>query len=224
MKKKILIIAVAACLLALTIAGTSIAYFTDTDAATNVFTVGKVEIQLTEAKVEVDADNWNIVKTSPEARVASTGIDYKSIRTLWPGQNIAKDPRIENIGSEKAYVGAVITVKNVQALLATDEARAAFFDGGAIDDGENTVNWVINGNDLIIFIIVDEALDAKNNTTVDSVDLFTSINIDENWNNDNMAMFADFAIEINAYATQEAGFGDAVTAITTAFPGVFVTN
>lgn len=219
MKKKILIIAVAACLLALTIAGTSIAYFTDTDAATNVFTVGDVDIQLTEGAVKLDDKGWNIVADTSKERFESTGIAYDKIRTLWPGQTIAKDPRIENIGSEKAFVGAVITIKNVQALLATDAARAAFFDGGAIDNTNNTVTWVVDGNNLIAFVIVKDALAADA-----SVDLFTSINVDATWNNDNMEMFENFEIEISAYATQEAGFGDAVTAITTAFPGVFVTN
>ena len=219
MKKKILIIAVAACLLALTIAGTSIAYFTDTDKAVNVFTVGDVDIQLTEGAVKLDEKGWNIVADTSEDRFVSTGIAYDDIRTLWPGQKIAKDPRIENIGSEKAFVGAVITVKNVQALLATDAARAAFFDGGAIDNANNTVTWVVDGNNLIAFVIVKDALAANA-----SVDLFTSINVDATWNNDNMEMFENFEIEISAYATQEAGFGDAVTAITTAFPGVFVTN
>ena len=48
MKKKILSIALAACLALVAIAGASLAYFTDTDDATNVFTSGKVDITLNE--------------------------------------------------------------------------------------------------------------------------------------------------------------------------------
>ena len=44
MKKKILMITVAALLIILSIAGTSMAYFTDTDEKTNTFTAGKVDI------------------------------------------------------------------------------------------------------------------------------------------------------------------------------------
>ncbi|MBQ7969237.1 MAG: hypothetical protein IJ292_05380 [Clostridia bacterium] len=48
MKKKIVSIALVACLALMAIAGASLAYFTDTDDATNVFTSGKVDITLNE--------------------------------------------------------------------------------------------------------------------------------------------------------------------------------
>lgn len=48
MKKKILAIALIACLAVTAIAGISLAYFTDTDSKTNVFTSGKVDITLNE--------------------------------------------------------------------------------------------------------------------------------------------------------------------------------
>ena len=217
MKKKIFAIALAASIAVLAIAGTSMAYFTDVDEATNVFTTGKVDIQITEAKVTVDAKNEHIVKVDPEERVASTGLDYKEIRTLWPGQSVAKDPRIENIGSEDAFVGAIITISGIQSLLTTDAARAAFIKGGAVNDANNTVEWVIEGDDLKIYVVVAEKLDRKSGDTVKSVDLFTSINIDPNWDNDDMAMLADLEITVNAYATQTAGFANAKTALQAAF-------
>ena len=46
MKKKIFLFTLAACLIILSIAGSSLAYFTDTDAKTNVFTAGNVDITL----------------------------------------------------------------------------------------------------------------------------------------------------------------------------------
>ena len=217
MKKKIFAIALAASIAVLAIAGTSMAYFTDVDEATNVFTTGKVDIQITEAKVTVDADNEHIVKVSPEERVASEGLDYKTIRTLWPGQSVAKDPRIENIGSEDAFVGAIITISGIQSLLATDAARADFIEGGAVNDANNTVDWVVEGDDLKIYVVVAEKLDRKSGDTVKSVDLFTSINIDPNWGNEDMAKLADLKITVNAYATQTAGFADAKTALQAAF-------
>ena len=48
MKKKIIAISLVVCLAVIAIAGTSLAYFTDTDDATNVFTAGKVDITLNE--------------------------------------------------------------------------------------------------------------------------------------------------------------------------------
>jgi len=48
MKKKIVVIALVVSLAVMAIAGASLAYFTDTDDATNVFTSGKVDITLNE--------------------------------------------------------------------------------------------------------------------------------------------------------------------------------
>lgn len=48
MKKKVLTIALAVAVVAILLTGASLAYFTDTDKATNVFTSGKVDITLNE--------------------------------------------------------------------------------------------------------------------------------------------------------------------------------
>jgi len=50
MKKRILAIALVVCLLATALVSGTLAYFTDTDDATNTFTVGNVSIDLTEPK------------------------------------------------------------------------------------------------------------------------------------------------------------------------------
>lgn len=77
--KKIIAIIVAA--FAIIITGGVIAYLTDTDTATNTFTIGAVSIDLTE-------DNWNATNA----------------QNVVPGQVINKDPAIENTGSNSAYV------------------------------------------------------------------------------------------------------------------------
>ena len=77
--KKMIAIIVAA--LAIIITGGVVAYLTDTDTATNTFTIGAVSIDLTE-------DNWNATNA----------------QNVVPGQVINKDPAIENTGSNSAYV------------------------------------------------------------------------------------------------------------------------
>ena len=94
MKKKIFMITLAACLVVLSIAGTSLAYFTDTDAKTNVFTAGKVDITLT--------------------------YDETTTR-LYPGQEYIKDATINNVGTEDAYVGIIIEVPTTAFSLAEIE-------------------------------------------------------------------------------------------------------
>ena len=77
--KKFVAIIIAA--LAIIITGGVVAYLTDTDTATNTFTIGAVDIDLTE-------DNWNATNAE----------------NVVPGQVINKDPAIDNTGSNSAYV------------------------------------------------------------------------------------------------------------------------
>ena len=225
MKKKIFSIALVACIVVLSIAGASVAYFTDTDDVTNVFTVGNVDIQLTEAKVMTDDNGWHIVAVDPEERVASTDMNYKEIRTLWPGQTVHKDPTIENIGSEKAYVGAKITLSGASTLLANKEAVLDFLSGGALAvDENNTVVYTTDGTDVVVYVVIASALDGANDTDPDAVKevmLFDTVVIPAGWNNAQMALLEDFSIKVEAFATQEAGFANADAALAAAFPDVF---
>ena len=81
MKKKVVTLCLVLALAAIAIAGGTIAYFTDTpDAKVNVFTVGKVDIDLTEPNWQGDA-------------------------VLMPGVSYAKDPTIKVAAdSQDAYV------------------------------------------------------------------------------------------------------------------------
>lgn len=83
MKKKILALGMVACLATAAVGGT-LAYFTDTDEASNVFTVGNVEIDLTEP-------NWD---------------DHgkAEAETVYPGEPLDKDPTVENIGNNPCFV------------------------------------------------------------------------------------------------------------------------
>ena len=85
-KAGILATAIIGCL---TIGGIS-AYFTDTDTATNTFTIGKVEIDLMEPNWEPPTD-------------------------ITPNQEMKKDPQVENTGLNDAYIFVEVTVpyKNV---------------------------------------------------------------------------------------------------------------
>lgn len=88
MKKKIAALCLVVCLLATAIIGGTMAYFTDTtDPVTNTFTVGKVDITLTEPA-------WNPANAK-----------------LMPGARIVKNPTI-TVGndSEDAWVFAEFTV------------------------------------------------------------------------------------------------------------------
>ena len=83
-RRKIIIAAVA--LLTLFLIGGTMAYFTDTESVTNTFTLGNVNITLTEP-------NW--VAANAEG--------------LLPGAVVAKNPTINNVGASSAYVFLKVT-------------------------------------------------------------------------------------------------------------------
>ena len=83
-KRKILALALTLCMAAILIVGGTLAYFTDTERKDNVFTVGNVDITLTEP-------NWdaNGSEDAPEA---------------YPGEALAKDPTVTNTGKNPCFV------------------------------------------------------------------------------------------------------------------------
>ena len=230
MKKKIFIVALVVCIMAISIASASMAYFTDTETVDNTFTSGDVEIQITEAKVTVEAANSNgtenIVKVNSEERQINTDLDYSTIRSLYPGQTIAKDPTIENIGSEDAYVAAKITIAGVKDLVVDADtdgtgvvtAATALLTGGALHTAGNMIAYGADANgNVVVYLIVSQALVAENGKVM----LFDTVNIPKLWGNDQMKECADLKITVDAYATQKVGFADATTAIKTAFETEF---
>ncbi|MBR2786161.1 MAG: SipW-dependent-type signal peptide-containing protein, partial [Clostridia bacterium] len=87
-RKRILLAAII--LLIMLVATGIYAYFTSTKTATNVFTMGSIDIVLTEGNV------WD---TASENGVAPEGA-----QNIEPGQHITKAPNVQNVGKNPAYV------------------------------------------------------------------------------------------------------------------------
>lgn len=83
MKKKIMALCLAACLAAVAVVGGTLAYFTDSEEAENVFTVGDVSIKLTEP-------SWNA--------------DGEESIDVYPGEALPKDPTVTNEGANPCFV------------------------------------------------------------------------------------------------------------------------
>lgn len=90
MKKRILSLALVVVMVALVAAG-SLAYFTDTDSEKNTFTVGKVDIDVSE--------------TNKINGVEVTGNEFANVM---PGTKITKTAVVTNNSSEDAYVRVVV--------------------------------------------------------------------------------------------------------------------
>lgn len=84
MKKKIIAVCLIVALAATAVVGGTLAWFTDDEVASNVFTVGNVDIELTEP-------NWT-----------STG--SQDAPEIYAGEALAKDPTVENIGANPCFV------------------------------------------------------------------------------------------------------------------------
>lgn len=107
MTKKKVISLVCAFALVLTAIGGTLAYLTDKDKAENVFSVGSVDISLTETN-----------KINGEA---VTGTNFTNVI---PGDTITKTPVIKNEGSETAYVRVFVTLSNAAGRFLQDMNNA----------------------------------------------------------------------------------------------------
>ena len=205
MKKKIFGITLAVCILVLSIASTTIAYFTDTKEQTQVFTAGNVAITLTSSS--------NIFETQD---------DNQKMR-LYPGQVLTSNSTIKNVGSEEAYVGAIITF--------SDKAVASNFNPNNLITGmfnwneDVQVTYSADETSCKIYVVypTELAVDTVDNTVDSSVELFDKITIPASWDHTEMARFNNLKITITAYATQTAGLESvgAAKALNAAFPTVW---
>lgn len=116
MKRKLLAMCLVAALAATAVIGGTLAYFTDSDAAENTFTVGNVDIALTEP-------NWE-AKGKAEAE------------TVYPGEPLAKDPTVENIGANPCFVR--VSVSNLDQF--GEKGDIVYLTG--YQEGELGEGWV----------------------------------------------------------------------------------
>jgi predicted ribosomally synthesized peptide with SipW-like signal peptide len=83
------------------------AYLTDTDTASNKFTVGKVDIQLSEP-------NWSTTDDDKD------GIPDVA-QNITPNATIKKDPQVKNIGENDAYIYLKVTVPAKSVITANSD-------------------------------------------------------------------------------------------------------
>lgn len=121
MKKKIVSLALAVCLLAIAAVGT-LAYFTDkTETKENTFTVGNVSIELTEP-------NWE----------SSGKVDAPEV---YAGEALAKDPTVTNDGANPCFVRVKVTGLDCLGTDKMIQYRNASYELGKLNE-----NWVDGGD------------------------------------------------------------------------------
>ena len=123
-KRKILVLALSLCMVAILAIGGTLAYFTDTDKAINTFTVGNVKIQLIEQEGNEDG---------------TALVPYEDGKTLMPIVGSAQGEKTDNgQPAAKNYIDKVVTIKNTGKSDAW--VRAYFAIPSDLDDGYETFN------------------------------------------------------------------------------------
>lgn len=238
MKKKITAIALVVCLVAVAVVGGSLAYFTDTDAKTNVFTTGNVDIQL----IENFGDND---PATPEKLLPATGSAQAG--TLQNG--ITKEVTVKNIGTEDAYVRVHIAIPSMldNGNPEFDAGKNALHFNYAADSiGEGKWDWskttgtpyegdwnyyetTIDNIKYNVYVVTYGTALKTNEVTPENA--MHQVYLDSKTSNEAInayieALGANWQILVLAEGTQSAGFANAYDALNTAFgvPGSYTVD
>lgn len=229
MKKKILAFALVVAMLAIAVVGGTLAYFTDEDEATNVFTVGNVDITLYESKLHrlgyYSDGATNGQEQSDDAIIADAAEyqDWLEDQELMPGIEINKMPYVKNTGKSDAYVRIRVMIPSALDL---DCLNSSAFCSTALEEEFTfTGNWAtpvtatVNGVQFDVYEFVrNEALEGgemtywnvwntirmDNDTTMDDYNAYLAAG----------AITADgqFNVIVQADAIQAASFDNATEA------------
>lgn len=187
MKKKLTAIFLCVALVAIAIVGASLAYFTDTDQATNTFAVGNVKIELIE-----------------QQRGENGLVPFEQNKKLYPIVGSAQGDKDEyGMPIAKNYVDKMVTIKNTGSEKAY--IRAYFAIPSALDDGYETFNAGMN---VLHFNFGNKVVDGNVISTYD---------VEWNWKHGNKwnyfettiddikynVYFADYYQPVDANATTE---------------------
>ena len=186
-KKKVLAMVTALALVAVVGIGATLAYFTDKADIQNVITMGHVDINLTENKVEKDADGEYV--PVGETELTEEGLTFEDVV---PGQTVPKNPTITvEEDSENCYVRATVTVesqdidKDVLDLLTKKLTDQILSTAGS--------NWTYNGKDGYFYY-------GSELKAAEKAVLFETVTIPGEW--DNAVADKSFSIKIAAEAVQ----------------------
>jgi predicted ribosomally synthesized peptide with SipW-like signal peptide len=207
MKKKILIISLVVAVLATAVIGGTLAWFTDTETATNTFTVGNVDIMLREPLWN-GADFNDLTMPADAAVLADTTTLYgiHDAQDIVPGEVIDKDPQVRNVGVNPCWVRLKITVPNQGGEL-PDVGQFFDFDATAWESGAwSDVDTNLDGtfDESVVYAYLTEVLQPDSQT----VAAFTTVTIPGTLNNQDMASFGeDLKVIVVAEAIQSDELG-----------------
>lgn len=193
-KSKALLLVLCAVLLVTASGLGTMAYLTDDDSATNVFTVGFVTITLDEADVDDDANKADSVTVNGVVR------DKANEYHLLPGHTYVKDPTIHvDANSEDCYL--FVKVENGIEDIETKTGKTIAKQMDELDwdkvagvDGVDNLYILAKGGDK--YAVSKGA----------HVVVFENFTIDGSVDNKTLAQYDGKSIVVTAYAVQKDGF------------------
>ncbi len=229
-------------ILLLLLVGTTVAYFSDSRQVSNTMTAGNVEISLSEASVKSD-ENGNLIKDETKSRVYGgkepTINDYGRI---FPSQTIYKDPTVENIGDDKAWIAIKLTVDdgdgdihNVLGYPGYDGIDIHYLLSGKLfSEITNFGEWIgldyVSYNENYAMLQVPKRSESKYEfycfiekplASDKSVTLFDTMTVPAYWNYAQLQELRDLKITVQAFAVQTVNLENCFSAMLAAFPEHF---
>jgi len=235
-KRKLFTLALTLCMVAILAIGGSLAYFTDSDGATNVMTTGNVKIiqneqqRGTDGALEAFKDNKKLVPYTGEvgengvasAWGTSADINGTSYKMFDMSKNaVDKIVTVTNKGTEEAYIRTLFAFEvpnkeqeNVYDFLVADRILNLTADT-KINITDRTFTW--GGVKYLVCETYygNESKLAAGATSEPSLrQLYLNANTDNEWYDQ---VGEKYNLLVLSQATQTQGFGDAKTALNTAF-------
>ena len=220
-KNKVLVIALAVCLIAVISVG-SLAWFTASDSATNTFYVANSDDDTADDVFSVEV--YEYTEDSPNNRV----YDNETYSDITPGATLIKEAHVANTGYYDQYIRVTVTISDAavwQSVLGNDFNDATLlncFDGFDMSMWTNVTTKVENDK-VIIVMYYDGILDGNddNDNVGSDITVFEAVNIPESLTRDHVIGFDDdrvegFTIDVFAEAVQTENVGNnALDAFTT---------
>ena len=195
MKKKIVALCLVVGLLAVSVIGGTLAYFTDNDDVTNTFSVGKVDITMDEAKT----DEYGKRELDPETEEPVARVDANEYK-LVPGGSYVKDPTIHVAdGSENAFL--YVQVNNGLANVLTENCIEKQLADNGWELVENTENIYAFQKHTNLNMAV---------TAGQSVNVFDEFVVDSAMNEETLNAVANSTIVVRAFAIQADNIEESV--------------
>ena len=228
-KRKLMLVALSLCMVAILAMGGTLAYLTDTDYDKNVMTVGNVKIEQHEHQRVTD-DEGNITSSTTEPfednkimlpvvgdpwtltadPITHNGISYK---TSSAANVVDKIITVENKSNDDVYIRTLIAFENTANI--TDLMGAIYNDDAGTFQFYNNAPLTINGKSYLLAVYTYTAAYEPKAITPASI---YQIYMNSKVTSDHVAeLNGSYEVLALSQAVQAAGFEDAVTALNAGF-------